>query len=122
MVANRSAGVFASARAIAAASIAETDSRMAATGGAATSKCCRMMLSALGPNIRVHQSGGDPDLAEESLGSQRCGAFRTHHLYRDVAAVLAVMRELHHGHSTLPQLSIDSVSLPDSGCEGACQA
>src|SRR5690606_38328034 len=39
-------------------------------------------------DMRVTETGGDLDLAQEALRAERLGQLRTHHLYRDLAMML----------------------------------
>ncbi len=62
------------------------------------------------------QAGGDLDLAQESIAAERRAEFGPQHLERDEAVVLQVTREVHDGHATLPQFTLDTVPV----CERVC--
>ena len=55
------------------------------------------------------ESGGDGDLAQESLGANRGGQVGPHDFDRDRPRVAEVLREPHRGHAALSELAIDAV-------------
>ena len=64
------------------------------------------------------QAGGDPDLLEESLGSERGGELGAEDLERDGPVVPEVVREVDHGHAAAPELTLDAVPIGQGGREG----
>jgi hypothetical protein len=65
----------------------------------------------------VSEPGGDLDLAEEPLGSERGGQLRLQHLERDRAAELAILGEVNRGHATPTELPLDHVAVGQGGPE-----
>src|SRR4030095_13900734 len=61
-------------------------------------------------NVWVAQTGDDLDLPQEALRSQRHGQIWGQDLERDLAAVLAVNRQVHGDHASAPQLFLMGVS------------
>ena len=64
------------------------------------------------------QAGGDLDLAQEALGTDGSGQIRVQDLDRDLAVVLEILGEKHHGHAAATNSCIDRVPLG----EGRLQA
>jgi hypothetical protein len=57
----------------------------------------------------VLQIGGDSDFLEESLGAQHCGQLGVQNLYRNLAIVFLVVREIDGRHPTTAQLALDCI-------------
>ena len=57
------------------------------------------------------QARGEPDLAHETLPSERLGQIGVEHFHRDVAVVPDVAREVHRGHAARAELALDAVAL-----------
>src|SRR4029077_11818851 len=68
-------------------------------------------------DMRVRQSSGDPDLAEESLGAERGGEAGPEHLDRDLAPVLPVLGQVDGRPAAATKLSLDRISVSESGGE-----
>ena len=74
-----------------------------------------------GEDVRMLQAGGDPDLLEESLRSERGGELGAQDLERDGAIVPEVVREVDHGHAAAAELALDAVAVGQGGREeGGC--
>ena len=71
-----------------------------------------------GEDVRVRESRGDLDFAQEAVGSQRGGELRPQHLDRDGAMMLDVAAEVHGGHATAANFAFERV--PPG--EGSAQA
>jgi hypothetical protein len=65
-----------------------------------------------GQDMRVLQSRGRADLAQEPLGAQAQCQVREEDLERDGPVVAEVAGEVDHGHAAAPELSLESVPLP----------
>ena len=65
--------------------------------------------------VWVLQVGGGLDLAQEPFGADHGGEFGAEDLYRDVAVVFEITREIDRGHAALPELALDGVAV----CEGS---
>jgi hypothetical protein len=59
--------------------------------------------------------GDDPDLTEESLGTQRGGELGAEDLERDLALVAQVAGEVDGGHAALSQLTLELITI-SQGC------
>ena len=57
------------------------------------------------------QAGGDPDLLEESLRSERGGELGAQDLERDGPIVPEVVREVDHGHAAASELALDAIPI-----------
>jgi hypothetical protein len=67
------------------------------------------------------QAGGDPDLLEESLRSERDGELGAQDLERDGPIVPEVVREVDHGHAAASELALDAIPIGQGGREeGGC--
>ncbi len=66
----------------------------------------------------VRQASGDLDFLEEPFRAQRRREFRLEHLDGDVAVVPHVQCEVHGGHATRTDFSLDHVAVADGVCEG----
>ena len=64
------------------------------------------------------QAGGDPDLLEESLRSERGGELGAQDLERDGPVVPEVVREVDHGHAAASELALDAIAIGQGGREG----
>jgi hypothetical protein len=69
------------------------------------------------------QAGGDPDLLEESLRSERGGELGAQNLERDGPIVPEVVSEVDHGHAAASELALDAIPIgqggrEESGCVG----
>jgi len=69
-------------------------------------------------DVRVLEVGGGLDLGEEALGAHHGSELGLEHLERDLALVLEVVGQVDGGHSTLAELTLDSVE----ALEGPVQA
>jgi len=65
--------------------------------------------------VRVLEIGDDPDFTKEPLGTDRRGEFGTENLERDLALVAQVAGEVHGGHATLSQLTLELIAV-SQGC------
>ncbi len=65
-------------------------------------------------DVRVLQVGGGPDLTEKSLGADHRGQFGAQHVDRDLAVVLEVLGQIHRGHATLPELTLEGVAIGEA--------
>ena len=63
------------------------------------------------------ESGGDLDLAGESLGTERSGQLGPENLHGHPPVVLQVLGEVHRGHAALAQLPLDAVALGEGSRE-----
>ena len=63
------------------------------------------------------EPGGEPDLPEEPVGTDRRGQRRVQHLERDRAVVPEVPREVHHGHPAAAELALDPVAVRQTALE-----
>lgn len=63
------------------------------------------------------QVRGGLDLAEEALGADHRREFGLQHLDGDLALVLEVLGEVDGGHASLPELTLDAVSVGEGGGE-----
>jgi hypothetical protein len=69
----------------------------------------------------VLQAGGDPDLPEEPLGSERGGELGAQHLERDGPIVPEVVGEIDGGHAATAKLALDPIAIGQGGREeGRC--
>lgn len=59
--------------------------------------------------MRVIESSGDADLAQEALVGDRAGEVGVEHLDRDVAVVLEIARQEDGRHATAAELALDRV-------------
>src|SRR5918994_1634365 len=66
-------------------------------------------------NVRVLEMGDDPDLTEESLGTQRGGELGAEDFERDLAIVAQVAGEVDGGHAALSQLTLELITI-SQGC------
>ena len=57
------------------------------------------------------QVGGDLDFVEEALRAERRRELRLEHLERDLSAVLQIVSQVHRGHASLAEYSLDAVSV-----------
>jgi hypothetical protein len=64
------------------------------------------------------QLGGDVDLVKEPLGPERAHQLRAQDLERDVAVVLAIVRQVHRGHPAAAELALDHVPFADGRHQG----
>ena len=71
-----------------------------------------------GEDVGMVQVGGRCDLTEETLGPEGEHQRGAEHLYRDLALVLDVVREIDRGHPARAELAVDAVAV----CEGALQS
>ena len=62
-------------------------------------------------DVRVGEPRRDADLAQEALRAERGRQGRVEDLDRDLAAVLAVLGEIHRRHPAAPDLAFDGVAL-----------
>ena len=60
-------------------------------------------------DMRMVEAGGDGDLAEEPLGTERRGKLRAQHLDGDGPVVPLIMREIDRRHPAATELPIDAV-------------
>ena len=60
-------------------------------------------------DVGMLQLGGDFDLAEEAVFTQRRGELRPEYLHRDPAVVLHVLGEVDGGHPPTAELALDRV-------------
>ena len=63
------------------------------------------------------QVGGGRDLTEKTFGPEGEYQRGAEHLYRDLALVLDVVREMDRGHAARAELAVDAVAV----CGGALQ-
>jgi hypothetical protein len=68
-----------------------------------------------GKNVGVCENGGDLDLAQEAIASDRFRQGGAQDLQRDLAPVSRVLREVDGGHSTAPDLSHDPIPRSQRG-------
>jgi hypothetical protein len=61
--------------------------------------------------VGVLEIGYDPDLTEESVGTERGGKLGAENLERDLALVPQVAGEVDGGHATLSQFPLQLVSV-----------
>jgi hypothetical protein len=66
-------------------------------------------------DVRMAEAGGSLDLAEESVGTQRCGQLGPEHLDGHLAAMLQVVGQVDGGHATSAELALDRVSAGKGG-------
>ena len=57
------------------------------------------------------QIRGRPNLGEETGSAHDSSQIRVKHLHRDIPVVLQVACQVHRGHSTLPKLALDRVTV-----------
>jgi len=62
-------------------------------------------------DVGVLQPGGDLDLAEEAVRTQRGGQLGAQDLERHFAAVLEILREIHRRHPALSQLALQAIAV-----------
>ena len=62
-------------------------------------------------DVRVLEMRGEPDLLQESLGTDDRRDFRADDLDRDFTVVLAVPREVDGGHAAPPELPLEIVAI-----------
>ena len=67
--------------------------------------------------MRVRETRGELDFAEEPLGSQRRGQLGPEDLDRHLAMVLEVFGEIDRGHAARTQLFLDGVAVGEGGLE-----
>jgi hypothetical protein len=60
------------------------------------------------------QPGGDLDLPQEPLRSQRGGELRPQHLDRDLSVMLEILGEINGGHAAPAELALDQVPVAQS--------
>jgi hypothetical protein len=70
-----------------------------------------------GEDVRVPQPGGDPDLLEESLRSERGGQLGPQDLEGDGPVVPQVVGEVYRGHAAAAELALDAVAIGQGGRE-----
>ncbi len=70
-----------------------------------------------GENVRVIESRGDADLAQEPFARDGLGQFRMQHLDRDLAMMLEIVREEHGGHAAGAELALDAVAVGERSGE-----
>ena len=63
------------------------------------------------------QAGGDPDLLEESLRSERGGELGAQDLERDGPIVPEVAGEIDGGHAAASELALDAIAIGQGGRE-----
>ena len=63
------------------------------------------------------QAGGDPDLLEKSLRSERGRELGAQDLEGDGAIMPKVVREVDHGHATASELALDAIPIGQGGRE-----
>jgi hypothetical protein len=65
--------------------------------------------------VRVLEIGDDPDLTKEPLGTYGRGELGAENFERDLALVAHVAGEVHGGHATLSQLTLELIAV-SQGC------
>ena len=60
------------------------------------------------------QAGGKADLAEETLGTESRRKLGAQHLERHRPVVTEVVRQVHRGHPTPPELAVEPVVIGES--------
>ena len=68
-------------------------------------------------DVRMVETRGDLDLAQEALAAQCKGHLPAHHFDRDVTRVFEVVREIHRGHAAAPHLPRDAIALGERSRE-----
>jgi hypothetical protein len=63
------------------------------------------------------QPGGDLDLTQEPVSSERRRQIGPQHLHRHPAVVLEITGEIHRGHAAAADLSLDGISLGQGGLQ-----
>jgi hypothetical protein len=63
-----------------------------------------------GEDVRVTQPGHQLDLTQESIGTDAGRELRMQDLDRDLASVLQVLGQQHHGHAAAADLRLDGVT------------
>jgi len=61
-------------------------------------------------DVRVLQLRGNADLAQEAIPAKQRGEFLAENLDRDIAIVFDVVREIHGGHATGAEFTLDAVA------------
>ncbi len=64
-------------------------------------------------DVRVTQAGGESDLPQESIWSQRVGELRVQHLERDWAVMLEVVGKIDRGHTATPELALEHIAVTE---------
>lgn len=72
--------------------------------------------------MRVAESGGDADLAQEPLRAKRLGEFRMQNLYRDDTVMTDVAGTEDAGHAATSLLALDVVAAGECGAYAVGQA
>ncbi len=75
-----------------------------------------------GENVRMLQAGGDPDLLEESLRSERGGELGAQDLERDGPIVPEIVGEVDHGHAAAAELALDALPVGKSATQAVRHA
>jgi hypothetical protein len=60
-------------------------------------------------DVRVVETRGDLDLAEEAIGPDDRGKFGVQYLQRDLAVMLDVLGQIDGGHATTTNLPLEAV-------------
>ena len=68
-------------------------------------------------DVRVGESGGELDLAEEPVGADRGREVRPEDLQGDLAVVAEVLGEEHDGHAALAELALEAVAAGETAFE-----
>ena len=68
-------------------------------------------------DVRVREPSDDLDLVEEPLDPDDRGEAGQQHLQRDLALMLAVVRQVHAGHAAAAEDAAQLVALGKSGIE-----
>src|SRR5258706_16468767 len=70
-----------------------------------------------GEDVRMRKPRGDLDFLQEPLDPEERGKTGEQHLQRDLAAMLAVVREIHGRHAAAAQYAAQSVALAERRLE-----
>jgi hypothetical protein len=62
-------------------------------------------------DVGVLELGGEADLPEEALGAEDGRKVGPEHLHRNLPVMLEVTSEVHRGHATMTELSLDAVAI-----------
>ena len=68
-------------------------------------------------DVRMAESRGELDFAQEPVAAYRLGEVGSHDLDRDVAVMLEVAREVDRGHASRAEFALDAVAVGKSGRE-----
>ena len=66
-------------------------------------------------DVRVGETRGEGDLAEEPVRTERRGELGAQELHSDLACVLEVAAEIDRGHSAAPELALEHVPFRQNG-------